>query len=110
MSGSGKENMEGFLVESGECRQMGILAHVSHIGRKLNIKFYTLFMPRGTDLTEQKQQVLSLYKKLSPTVTNWESSMKDTVLMAIQQLLNEIHQPDIPGGGKSTNKDDGPVF
>lgn len=89
LSGSGEENMEGILVESNECKHMGILVYVEQIGKKLNIKFYILFMPRGTRLADQKQQVLSLYKKLSPSVAMWESSMKDTVLMAIQQLLNE---------------------
>lgn len=108
LSGSGEENMEGILVESNECKQMGILVHVAHIGKKLNIKFYTLFMPSGTRLADQKQQVLSLYKKLSPSVAMWESSMKDTVLMAIQQLLNEKPQTTFGGGAVPTNG--GPIF
>lgn len=47
-----------------------------------------LFIPIINDIGEQRQQVISLYKKLSPTVTMWENSLKDTILMAIQQLLN----------------------
>lgn len=88
LSGSGAEKMDGILVSSNECRQMGILIHVARIGKKLIIKFYTLFMPVGFDLAAQKQQALSMYKKLSPTVTMWESSLKDTMLMAVEQLLN----------------------
>lgn len=95
LSGSGEEAMDGILAESQECAQMGILVHVARIGKKLNIKFYTLFMPSGSNLMEQKQQALSLYKKLSPSVTMWESSMKDTILMGIQQLLNAT--PNING-------------
>ena len=67
---------------------MGILVHIAQIGKKLNIKFYTLFMPDGNQLMEQKQQALSLYKKLSPSISMWESSLKDTTLMVVQQLLN----------------------
>lgn len=109
LSGSGEENMEGILVESNECKQMGILVHVAQIGKKLNIKFYTLFMPSGTRLADQKQQVLSLYKKLSPSVAMWESSMKDTVLMAIQQLLNAEPQTTF-NGGNAADTGDGPIF
>lgn len=109
LSGSGEEKMEGILVESNECKQMGILVHVARIGKKLNIKFYTLFMPSGTRLANQKQQVLSLYKKLSPSVAMWESSMKDTVLMAIQQLLNAEPQTTF-NGGNATDTSDGPIF
>lgn len=109
LSGSGEENMEGILVESNECKQMGILVHVARIGKKMNIKFYTLFMPSVTRLADQKQQVLSLYKKLSPSVAMWESSMKDTVLMAIQQLLNAEPQTTF-NGGNAVNTGDGPIF
>lgn len=88
LSGSGEEKMDGILVTSNECKQMGILIHIARIGKKLIIKFYTLFMPTGSDLVAQKQQALSMYKKLSPSVTMWESSLKDTMLMAVEQLLN----------------------
>lgn len=88
LSGSGEEKMEGILVSSNECKQMGIVIHIAKIGRKLIIKFYTLFMPTGMDLATQKQQALSMYNKLSPSVTMWESSLKDTMLMAVEQMLN----------------------
>lgn len=88
LSGSGEEKMKGVLVVSEECKQMGILMHIAKIGKKLIIKFYTLFMPIDVTLMVQKQQVLSLYKKLSPLVTMWESSLKDTMLVAVEQILN----------------------
>ena len=93
--------MDGILVNAAESKQMGILIHIARIGKKLIIKFYTLFMPTGSDIATQKQQALSMYKKLSPTVTMWESSLKDTMLMAVEQLLNTNAQSapssDIPG-------------
>jgi hypothetical protein len=111
LSGSGEERVEGILVQSGECKQLGILVHVARIGKKLNIKFYTLFMPTGARLADQKQQALSLYKKLSPSVAMWESSLKDTALMAIQQLLNTEPQTTFDGGSVSEDRDsDGPIF
>ena len=88
MSGSGEEKMRGILAVSDQCRQIGILMHIAKIGKKVNIKFYTLFMPESRNLSEQKQQSLSMYKKLSPTVTMWESSLKDTMLRAVEQLIN----------------------
>lgn len=99
LSGSGEEKMDGIIVSSDECKQMGIFIHIVRIGKKLIIKFYTLFMPRGSDLAAQKQQALSMYKKLSPSVTMWESSLKDTMLVAVEQLLNagvttETIEPD----------------
>lgn len=109
VSGSGEENMEGILVESNECKQMGILVHVARIGKKLNIKFYTLFMPSGARLADQKKQAISLYKKLSPSVAMWESSLKESALMAIQQLLNAEPQATFGGGIVSIN-DEGPIF
>ena len=56
---------------------------------------------------DQKQQALSLYKKLSPSVAMWESSLKDTILFAIQQLLNSTSE--YPSGNISLN-DNAPVF
>ena len=88
LSGSGKENLNGILVVPQECAHMGILIHIAKIGKKLIIKFYTLFIPIGSDLTTQRQQCLSMYKKLSPSVSMWEDSLKDTILLAMEQLLN----------------------
>lgn len=107
LSGSGEERMEAILASSAECPQMGILIHIARIGRKLVIKFYTLFMPTGTELAAQKQQVLSMYKRLSPSVAMWEGSLKDTMLMAVERLLNTM-----PGTSEtpSSHADDEPLF
>lgn len=94
LSGSGEEKISGILSQSKECEQLGVFVHIARIGKKLNIKFYTLFMPTSGDVTDQKQQALSMYKKLSPTVTMWEDGLKDTILMAIQQLLNDLPASD----------------
>ena len=107
LAGNGKEKMRGILSVSKECNQMGILVHIVQIGKKLNIKFYTLFMPEDNLLMNQNQQVLSLHKKLSPSVTMWESSLKDTILMAIQQLLNTDSSKSNMDTSEDTNN---PVF
>lgn len=88
LSGSGEEEMQGILSFSDGCQQLAVFTYLVKIGKKLNIKFYTLFMPKEHQLDKQRQQALSLYKKLSPSVSMWESSLKDTILLAIQQLLN----------------------
>ena len=107
LSGSGEERIQGILSISKECKQMGVLVHIDQIGNKLNIKFYTLFMPDGNQLMEQKQQALSLYKKLSPSISMWESSLKDNILMVVQQLLNTTDsQKDI----NSLKDIDSPIF
>ena len=88
LSGSGEEELNGFLICIEECKQLGIFVHIAKIGKKFMIKFYTLFMPTATEVLVQKQQALSMHNKLSPTVTMWESSLKDTTLMAVEQILN----------------------
>ena len=90
LSGSAQETLSGILVQSNECLHLGILVHMASIGKKINIKFYTLFMPINNKLEEQKQQLFSLYKKMSPGVTMWENSLKTTILIALEQLLNEM--------------------
>lgn len=107
-SSSEKELVRCILLQSNECRHMGILVHVACIGKKFNIKFYTLFIPNNSHLEVQKHQALSLYKKLSPTVTMWESSIKDTVLRTIQQFLN--FRAPISSEDNYTPKTDAPIF
>ena len=112
LSGGGEERMEGILAVSADCRQLGVAAHMARIGKKVNIKFYTLFLPEGLELAAQKQQALSLSRKLNPTVSMWENGLKTSMLTAIQQLLNSSAQ----GGGQQPdapipNSDGGaPVF
>lgn len=109
VSGSGEEKMQGILIESKECEQLGILVYVARIGRRFNIKFYTLFMPNGDSIAKQKQQALSMYNKLSPSVTLWENSIKDTTLMAIQQLLNITPQNPVEADSSTVNNEN-PIF
>lgn len=89
LSGNSREEMTGILAAAAECPQLGILMHTARIGKKLTIKFYTLFMPDGSSVSAQRERALSLSKKLGHTASMWESSMKDTMLLALQQLLNQ---------------------
>ena len=110
-SGGGEETMEGVLASPCECKQMSILMYIARIGKKLIIRFYTLFVPTGTDLAMQKRQALSLYKKLSPSVTMWESSLKDMMLMAVEQILNSsVQGNDAPAANPSSGIGNEPVF
>lgn len=107
LSGSGKETIPGILIQSKECRHMALLVHISRIGKKLSIKFYTLFMPVGATANDQKQLAVSLFKKLSPTASNWESSMKDSVLLIIQQILNSSTQTKTQTHTTNNNNNNG---
>ena len=82
------EEMEGLLVTTEEVSHLGIYALLIRIGKKLNIKFYTLYLPENTSADQQAKKVISMHKKLSPTITMWENSLKETFLTALQQLLN----------------------
>ena len=107
LSGNSKEQMQCIQVKSKECEQMRILVHITRIGKNLNIKLYTLFSPVGNEIANQKQQALSLYHELSPSVKGWEDSMKNTILRSIQQLLNQPHNTNPVN---QSNDDDGTVF
>ena len=109
LSGSGKETIPGILIQSKECKHMAILVHIARIGKKLSIKFYTLFMPVGATANDQKQLAISLFKKLSPTVSTRESSMKDSVLLIIQQILNS-GTPTQPRTETYNPNDDGETY
>lgn len=89
VSNGNREDINGILVRTAECDHLGILLCMVPIGKKLNMKFYTLYMPISGSLDEQKQTVLSLRSELSPAASMWESSLKETILIAIQQLLND---------------------
>ena len=92
---------------------MGIFVHLVKIGKKVDIKFYTLLMPENLSADEQLQKALSLQKKLSPAVNMWESSLKDTTLIGIQQLLNAESQTRHTSENQEFNKNmntNEPVF
>ena len=82
------EEMEGFLAVSDEVSSLGVFTLLVRIGKKLNIKFYTLYLPEDVSVEQQSKKAISMYKKISPTVTMWEKSLKDTFLTAIEQVLN----------------------
>lgn len=93
LSGNGEEKVQGILINSKEYKQLGVFVYMICIGKKINIKFYTLYMPNDIPFDNQQQQAISLYKKFSPSLTMWESSIKDSILLAIQQQLNTISLP-----------------
>lgn len=104
ISNGNRENLNGILVQTTECEHLGILLCMVPIGKKLNIKFYTLYMPISGALEEQKQKVLSLRGELSPSASLWESSLKETILIAIQQLLNDTSTSRSSGSAASSSE------
>ena len=102
ISGSYEENVDGILAFAKECPRMAILLHVEKIGRKLILKFYTLLSPAENDSQIQKDNALSLYKKIGMKDSAWESGIKETMLLGMQQLLNESVAPTPPSNGDTT--------
>ena len=82
------EEMEGIFAITDEVQSLGIFTLCIRIGKKLNIKFYTLYLPENTDVEQQAKKAISMFKKSSPTVSMWESSLKGTFLSSMQQILN----------------------
>ena len=82
------EEMKGLLAITEEAPTLGLFALFIRIGKKLNIKFYTLYLPENIDTDQQAKKAISMQKKLSPTITMWENSLKDTFLSAMEQILN----------------------
>lgn len=83
------EEIEGLLVKIQECPTMNLLVHLMKIGKKLNIRFYILYTPQSSSTLTQKNQFHSMIKKVSPSLNVWEKSVKDTVLLSLQHILNE---------------------
>jgi len=106
VSENSEEKIDAIVAETKECTYMKLFVNIVYIGRKLGIKFYTLYNPNSTDIAEQKQHALSLLNKLSPSVSMWESSMKDTILMAIQQLINSYPQSGAMEKKEETSDDE----
>ena len=88
ISGGSNLQMDGVLVRPNDCRYMGIFLYLIPIGKKLNIKFYTLYIPERTSAENQLKQAINLSKKLNPNVAMWETSIKGTLLLSIQKMLN----------------------
>lgn len=97
LSGKEQEPLSGVLLKSSDIPQLGIFLNVNKIGKKLNLTFYTLYMANAeTELIEQKDQAIRMFKKTSPTVNLWENSMINTAQVAMQQVINteKDHNPE----------------
>ena len=85
----GKEVLDGVLVGCKECLQLGLYFQLLKLGKKLNLHMYILYHPYEEKLEIQKQQVLSMVQQLSPVVQTWETSLKTSILMGLQSILNQ---------------------
>ncbi|MBR3224539.1 MAG: hypothetical protein IKF78_04370 [Atopobiaceae bacterium] len=87
-----QESIDAILVSPTNYPEMAIAAITERIGKKLNIKFYTLYVPSGST-DKDKAGVLSLSKKLNPIIAMWEDGLKQTMLKTIERMLNNQSSP-----------------
>lgn len=90
-----KEELEGIYLEIDDCPTMTLLVNKIKIGKKLNIRFYTLYTPTDHDINNQKNECMALIKKISPTISVWEKSVKETILLSLQHILNSNHNRNL---------------
>lgn len=90
-----KEELEGIYLEIDDCPTMKLFVNKIKIGKKLNIRFYTLYTPTNDDLNNQKNECMALIKKISPTISVWEKSVKETILLSLQHILNSNHNRNL---------------
>jgi len=81
--------IEGHLVLIDEYPQLGIFLHMIKLGKKINITFYTLYISNQSSPLDQKKSALSIFMQSTPTITAWEESLKDSILLTLQNLLNK---------------------
>ena len=88
LSGAETVNFPAMLVTVTESVQMGVLVSTETIGKNLNIKIYTLYIPTSDDINLQMADVASLFQKQNPIAVKWETNLKKNIKLAYQQLLN----------------------
>ena len=95
------EILDGFLAESNDLSGFGIFVYLVKVGKKINIKFYTLYLPENVNASIQCKKALSFSKQINPTVSMWETSLKETILLGIQRIFNEKNTTVKQGTGIS---------
>ena len=94
ISDAGNEAYTAYMAASLACPDMAVLMRLVKIGKNLSIKCYTLYLPQALPPLEEYGRVLSLKNKLSLAVSGWEASLIDTLLSALQKVLNASPMPD----------------
>lgn len=107
ISGASRERIKGVFVSSSQCSHLGIIVYLIPIGHKLNIKFYSAFVPVSSNMEELSQQALALKNNISPSATTWEKSLKEIILLSIQRLLNKDNLSNVQS---KTNEEDEEVL
>ncbi len=110
ISDAGEEVFKGYVARCSDCPQMAVVVRIVKIGKHMNIKFYTLFVPQNNSAEEEQKQALALKNNLALTVNIWEKGLKDIILLAIQQLLNKTSIPIQPESKPDKPADNEPVF
>lgn len=102
ISGNAEEPMKSIVARTCECDYMSVATLVIPVGKRLTIKQYTLYMPTNRSVEDQSKDACSLHGRLSSLVRVWEDGMRQSVLDAIERLLNE----GIPSVASELESDD----
>ena len=91
------EEVDGILLSpvKGEMGfdHISLLLNTIKIGRNLNIRIYTLFMPTADTVEKQEQQALSLKKNINPNVGAFEDGLRESVLRTLEEYINSTQNP-----------------
>lgn len=92
-----QEEVDGILLSpvKGEMGfdHISLLLNTIKIGRNLNIRIYTLFMPTADTVEKQEQQALSLKKNINPNVGAFEDGLRESVLRTLEEYINSTQNP-----------------
>ena len=110
ISDSGEEEHTAYVAQSTECSCMAVLMRLVKIGKNLNIKCYTLYMPQNIPPLQEYKNAIALKDKGSLVVSSWENSLIDTMLSALQKMLNALPMTNLMSEQKSACLGDEIVF
>lgn len=74
---------------------MALLLNVIRVGRNLNIRIYTLFMPCEKNIELQQQQAMTLKKNVNPNVAAFEEGLRESVLHILEEMLNKLPDTEV---------------
>lgn len=84
--------VEGILLKPSRSEMgfdhIAVLLNLFRVGKNLNIRLYTLFMPTAEDTNLQEKQARSLKQNTSPNIAAIEEGLRESVLRKLEELIN----------------------
>jgi hypothetical protein len=104
------DEIEGILLKPDK-KSLGFdhvasFVNIFKIGKNLNIRIYTLFMPTAETLEKQTQQALLLKKNLNPNVLAFENSLQASILRVIEAFVSDTSGDESAAGSRDSDMDD----